>query len=202
MIQPIRTAYCTTREAAELLGISLRTAQQWSESGLLEAWKTAGGHRRISRASVQKLIGGETRKTQTETGLADYVDRLKVLVIEDDTFLLKLYNTMITRWNLPLDVIMAGNGVDGLIRIGRDAPDVLITDLGMPDLDGFKLLHSLVATSYCRGMEIIVVSGRDHADIEARGGLPLGIPIFPKPIPFDELRKVIVGVLERRAAYL
>jgi excisionase family DNA binding protein len=202
MIQPPRTAYCTTREAADLLGISLRTAQQWSESGLLEAWKTEGGHRRISRASVQKLIRGDTMKAQAETAPADSFERLKVLVIEDDSFLLKLYKTMIARWNLPLDLIMAGNGVDGLICIGRDAPDVLITDLGMPGLDGFKLIHSLASTSYGGGMEIIVVSGRDHADIVACGGLPAGTRVFPKPVPFDELRKVIVGMLERRAAYL
>lgn len=202
MIQPPLSAYCTTREAAKLLGVSVRTAQQWSESGLLEAWKTEGGHRRISRVSVQQLLAGETKREPGETAPAGDAERLKVLVVEDDSFLLKLYKTVIAKWNLSLDVITASNGVDGLIRIGRDAPDVLITDLAMPGLDGFKLIHSLSATSYREGMEIIVVSGLDPADIDARGGLPKGIPVFPKPVPFDQLRKIIVGMLERRAAYL
>ena len=52
MNQSTQSAYCTTREAAELLGVSLTTAQLWVESGLLEAWKTEGGHRRIHRTSV------------------------------------------------------------------------------------------------------------------------------------------------------
>ena len=127
---------------------------------------------------------------------------MKVLVVEDDSLLLKLYKTVIGNWNLPIDTITAGNGVDGLIRVGRDAPDLMITDLGMPDLDGFQMIHRLAATSYREGMDIVVVSGLDPADIEARGGLPKGIRIFSKPVPFDQLRAICAGMLERRAAYL
>ena len=46
---------CTTRQAAEALGVALRTAQLWTESGRLRAWKTEGGHRRILVASVKEL---------------------------------------------------------------------------------------------------------------------------------------------------
>mgnify|MGYP000630290012 CR=1 FL=1 len=45
-------SFLTTREAAQVLGVSLRTTQLWVENGQLDAWKTEGGHRRISRASV------------------------------------------------------------------------------------------------------------------------------------------------------
>lgn len=47
---------CSTREVAQLLGVSLRTIQLWVDSGILEAWKTAGGHRRITRESVIRLL--------------------------------------------------------------------------------------------------------------------------------------------------
>ncbi|MGE5467624.1 MAG: EAL domain-containing protein [Ignavibacteria bacterium] len=49
---------CSTREAAELLGVSLRTVQLWVDSGILKAWKTAGGHRRISLESVRQAKEG------------------------------------------------------------------------------------------------------------------------------------------------
>jgi len=51
---------CTTREAAELLGVSLRTVQLWVDSGVLQAWKTAGGHRRVSRQSIDALRNGQS----------------------------------------------------------------------------------------------------------------------------------------------
>lgn len=46
----------TTAKAAELLGVSTRTAQLWVESGQLPSWKTPGGHRRIPRQAVLDLI--------------------------------------------------------------------------------------------------------------------------------------------------
>lgn len=46
----------TTANAAELLGVSVRTAQLWVESGQLPSWKTPGGHRRIPRQAVMDLI--------------------------------------------------------------------------------------------------------------------------------------------------
>jgi excisionase family DNA binding protein len=194
-----KTVYCTTRQAAEILGVSTRTAQLWVENGLLEAWKTGGGHRRINRVSVQRLLDSEARPRAIATPRGE---RLKVLVVEDDCVLLKLYKTVIAHWNLPLDVTTASNGVDGLIRVGRDAPDVMITDLAMPCLDGFHLIRSLASTSYREGMEIIVVSGLDVADIETRGALPIGIRVFSKPVPFAELHAVFTEILQRRAAYL
>ncbi|UZE46719.1 excisionase family DNA-binding protein [Rhodopseudomonas sp. P2A-2r] len=42
----------TTAEAAQMLGISTRTAQLWVETGQLSSWKTPGGHRRIPRQAV------------------------------------------------------------------------------------------------------------------------------------------------------
>ena len=48
--------FITTREAARRLGVSLRTAQLWTENGLLDAWKTEGGHRRIRAESVDRVM--------------------------------------------------------------------------------------------------------------------------------------------------
>lgn len=200
----LQTAYCTTREAAEILGVSLRTAQLWAEQGLLEAWKTDGGHRRISRASVVRLIEGSVvrnmaNRPETTPGVA--LDPLKVLIVEDDCLLIKLYKTVIASWNLPVDTITAGNGIDALIRIGRDAPDLMITDLRMPGMDGFQLIRNLATSSFREGLEFIVVTGLDESVIQERGGLPADIRVFPKPVPFTLLRDVFDKLLERRAAY-
>jgi excisionase family DNA binding protein len=46
----------TTREAGKLLGIAVSTAQQWIENGLLPAWKTPGGHRRVRLSDVTALL--------------------------------------------------------------------------------------------------------------------------------------------------
>ena len=46
----------TTREAGKLLGVAVSTTQQWIENGLLPAWKTPGGHRRVRLSDVSALL--------------------------------------------------------------------------------------------------------------------------------------------------
>ncbi|MBU1364195.1 MAG: response regulator [Gammaproteobacteria bacterium] len=195
-------SYLTTREAAKSLGISLRTAQLWVENGQLDAWKTDGGHRRISRASVQRLLDGAPPAAMTDIFVPPSPERIRVLVVEDDSILLKLYKTVIASWNLPIDVITAGNGIDGLIRVGKDAPDLMITDLSMPGMDGIQLIRLLAASSFREGLEIVVVSGLDKPQIDALGGLPADIRLFSKPVPFVQLKAIVSNIVERRAAYL
>lgn len=197
--------FCTTREAAEVLGVSLRTAQLWVDSGILQAWKTEGGHRRISVDSVEKLMrtGGSAKSENgngTKTGVPVDLTRLKVLVVEDDNTLIKLYRTYIGSWNLPLQVSTAMNGYEALILIGREQPDLMIADLSMPGMDGFQMIRTLAGSSFREGMEIVVVTGMEDEAIAAQGGLPEEIKVFHKPIPFVELRAMVEAMMAERAA--
>jgi excisionase family DNA binding protein len=188
------TDFCTTREAARILGISVRTAQLWVENGTLEAWKTEGGHRRINLASVQRLRQPE----QPAAASPQATQRMNILVVEDDNLLIRLYKSHIESWGLPLTVATAHNGIEGLILVGRLSPDLLITDLNMPELDGFGMLRTLTRTTYREGMEIVVVTGMEPTEIEAAGGLPEDIKVFHKPVHFAELRALCEQLLARR----
>lgn len=183
----------STRDAAERLGVALRTVQLWVESGVLPAWKTAGGHRRIARAAVDKLFD-ERRRAIGQPSPADDASsgRFKVLVVEDEPDLLRLFSMVIEGWDLPLDVLTATNGFEALVRIGECHPDLLITDLNMPGMDGFRMIRSL--HSFKReneGPEIIVVTALGVQDIEDRGGLPPGVQLFTKPVPFSALEQIV-----------
>jgi excisionase family DNA binding protein len=124
----------STREAAERLGVALRTVQLWVESGVLPAWKTAGDHRRISRVAVERLI--EQRRTalagDPATPQPGGEPRLRLMLVEDEPAQLKLFSMMVAGWDLPIDLAVAGDGFEALLRMGRDCPDLLITDLNMP----------------------------------------------------------------------
>ncbi len=181
---------CTTREAARRLGVSLRTVQLWTESGVLDAWKTAGGHRRVLLTAVEKLIAQRLPAARVASATKSAV---KVLVVEDEPTLLKLYRMNIESFPFPVTLETAGNGYEGLIRIGEMRPDVLITDLMMPGIDGFRMLRTLASRSDFARMQVIVVSGLHPRDVEDRGGLPEGVALLGKPIPFDRLEKLIAA---------
>lgn len=183
----------TTREAARRLGVSLRTVQLWVESGTLPAWKTMGGHRRISREAVDRLV----REQELSLEVEPEDQRLKILVVEDEESLRKLYEHRLGSWDLPLDVLTAVNGYEALLMIGEKRPDLLIADLSMPGMDGLRMIRTLKSATEFRDLEIVVVTALDDTEIEQRGGLPEGVRVFRKPIPFAELES-IVRVTRRR----
>lgn len=198
----ITKTFCTTREAAVLLGVSLTTAQNWVESGLLEAWKTDGGHRRISRDSVNKLLIDSSARRSVEhswgRGRVDRQDKLHILVVEDQLSLLRLYQIRLSVWSMAPTVDIARDGIEGLVKIGLKCPDLLITDLQMPHLDGFQMVRTLRTMPACEAMEIVVVSGISEADIAEAGGLPPGVNAFPKPVPFGRLEEIAQRVHDQK----
>lgn len=130
---PIERAFCTTRQAAGLLGVSVGTVQLWSESGVLQAWKTAGGHRRVLRDSVDQLLRKSPARAAPPAAapaasvpVAAVPRRPLVMVVEDDLNLCRLYEARISRWPLAPEVMCFGNAVLSLLRMGTHRPDMLI----------------------------------------------------------------------------
>jgi len=193
--------YCSTKEAAAVLGVSHRTVQLWVESGTLQAWRTAGGHRRITLESVNRLVEGRriaiaAHAPPPAAPVTSASSTRRVLVVDDDPLMLRLYELEMAGWGMDLNVVKANNGFEALIRIGEERPDLLVSDLNMPGMDGFRMIRTLREDSGSAGMSMIVVSGLDRATIKAMG-LPADIPVFPKPVPFGELRAAVEHGLAR-----
>lgn len=193
-----RTEYLTTREAAAILGVALRTVQLWVESGALRAWKTAGGHRRITRESVDKLLTQQTSAMSDVAAPAKSTEPFRILVVDDDTVIREIMVTVIRSWNLPITVSSAEDGFAALLCIGETRPDLLLTDLVMPGMDGYRMIRHLRARPEARLIDVIVISGHDTDDIVSSGQLPVDIPVLSKPVPFDKLHSM---VLQRIAAH-
>jgi len=177
----------TTREAARRLGVSLRTVQLWVESGALPAWKTAGGHRRIARDAVERLVREQGRALDGDSREGHF----RILVVEDEESLRKLYEVKLGGWDLPLEILTASNGYEALLIIGEKRPDLLVADLSMPAMDGFRMIRTLKSSDDYRNLEIVVVTALDTTEIEDRGGLPENVRVFRKPIPFADLEAVV-----------
>jgi excisionase family DNA binding protein len=195
----VEKAFCTTRDAATLLGVSVGTVQLWVETGLLQAWKTAGGHRRVMRDSVERLLRKQppTQKTGESKAPASSPRRLSVLVVEDDPALLRLYEVNMSRWPMAPEVMGIDNAFAALLLMGRGGPDLLITDLHMPEMDGFGMLRVLHKAPEMANTTIVVVSGLDATEIAERGGVPEGIEVLPKPIPFARLLSIATGIVNQ-----
>ena len=175
--------YFTSREAAALLDVAVSTIQLWTNNGLLRAWTTPGGHRRIARSSVEEML---SRKRLVSVNPPTRKP-LTVIVVEDDASQRRLYEKQFLSSHLNVQLETADDGYQGLIKIGQVLPDVIITDLMMPNIDGFQMIRALKELQELKQSLIIVVSGLTENEIMEKGELPEGVHVFTKPIRFESL---------------
>ncbi|MBF5039756.1 response regulator [Methylophilus sp. 13] len=181
----------STKDASKLLDLSVATVQKLVENGLLEAWKTKGGHRRILKSSIINYASSINK-----TDLASAA-KLSVLIVEDNQELARLYALKIAEWQLDIELEIVNSGIEGLIQLVKSVPDILITDLKMQGIDGFQLLSILKDDYSLQSINIIVATGLTPAQIE--GKIPdSGITVLHKPINFEFLHGYFVAQISNK----
>jgi signal transduction histidine kinase len=121
----------------------------------------------------------------------------RILVIEDDR---AIRATLIDLLEFNgCTVTSANNGADGLALARRERPDVILTDVSMPQLDGFELIKALRADEQTRPIPIIVISASIDPE-RMRRGMDLGAEDFiVKPFTEDQVLSSIHARLEKKA---
>ncbi|MCI7768522.1 MAG: response regulator transcription factor [Oscillospiraceae bacterium] len=106
----------------------------------------------------------------------------KILIIEDERHICNFLGAVLTANNY--EVLMAGTGEYGRAVINSHCPDLVILDLGLPDIDGKEVIESVRKWS---SMPIIVVSAR-NTEIDKVAALELGADDYiTKPFGTQEL---------------
>lgn len=167
----------STVYVAKRLGVSLPTVQRWVDSGRLKAWKTMGGHRRVDAESAEELF-----RQQAEGQPAADATPLSVVIVDDSADDRDLLTALLESQQADARITMAANGYEGLLLIGQIQPDLVITDLDMPKLDGFELVTRLLAHASIKPPAVIVVTSFTAAQVAQRGELPAQVQLLQKPL--------------------
>lgn len=193
--------WMSTREAAELLGVSQRTIQNWVDDGKLQASLTVGGHRRLNPRDVQNFLqnshfpnvhaNAPVLSQDTPAMASPEKEMLRVLVVEDDCTILRLCELRFAQYSVPHHLYLASNGYQGLFMAGRHLPHLIFTDLKMPHLDGLQMIREIIKLPEMQQTRIVVVTGIETREIMKMGSLPEGVMVLPKPIPFNTVETIM-----------
>lgn len=123
----------------------------------------------------------------------------KILVIEDEK---NIRNRIVDTLELaeePYEIFTAQHGREGLDIALREIPDLIISDVMMPEMDGYAVLKALRAEETTATIPFIFLSAK--ADVaHIREGMNLGADDYlPKPFSIDELLSVVATRLQRQA---
>ena len=127
--------------------------------------------------------------------------RPRILVVDDEADLVA-----VLRFGLQVEgfeVIEAGDGEEGLRRAREDKPELMVLDLMLPKLDGYKVCRALKFDERYRNMPIFILSARS-GEADRKLALEMGADAFvTKPYEIHDLVAKIrerLGLGSRKAA--
>ncbi|HEX7345817.1 MAG TPA: response regulator transcription factor [Candidatus Limnocylindrales bacterium] len=121
---------------------------------------------------------------------------MRILVVDDEPDVIESIRIGFELQWREIDVIGAGRGEEALDRIEQDAPDIVLLDIGLPDIDGFEVVRRIREFS---DVPVVMLTARDDAMDKVKG-LELGADDYiTKPFNHLELMARVKAVLRRLA---
>ncbi len=176
--------YFTSHQVGDILQVNPSSVVKWINDGILNAFRTPGGHRRVSASELIRFARHHGMPVPTE--LRDLA-LTKVLVVDDEPRFLGALQKAFKPYAEEITLQTCENGIDALMATGAFKPDVLILDVRMPGLDGFKVLERIRAYPETSHTTVIVMSGQmDEATVERCKKLG-ATTCLSKPVKIPEL---------------
>ncbi|MFT5083500.1 MAG: excisionase family DNA binding protein [Lentisphaeria bacterium] len=150
--ETIQKDYLTPKETADMLRVSPITIRVWAQKGFLAASTTVGGHRRFERDEVERFARDKGIELVRNTAV-------RALIVDDDDDHRELVVDVIMEF-LP-DVVLetAKDGFEAGQKIGTFRPTVVILDLMMPGVDGFKVCRTIKQSEATAHVRVIGMTG-------------------------------------------
>jgi signal transduction histidine kinase/CheY-like chemotaxis protein len=124
-------------------------------------WTT---ERAIGAGALGHLVKPVTRADLEEVIQAVGKTARRVLVVDDDPDVLKLFSRMLRACDSTLEIVTASSGEQALDELRRTHPDLMLLDIVMPDIDGWMVLELMGQDKTMGDVSTFLVSAQDPAD--------------------------------------
>lgn len=119
----------------------------------------------------------------------------RLLVVDDDPGLLLAVSDTLRAEGY--DVATARRGADALVRVAETLPDLIISDIRMPGMDGYQLVRNLRSNARTRLVPIVFLTAKDETADRIQG-FRTGVDAYiTKPFESEELAAIVAAILHR-----
>lgn len=121
-------------------------------------------------------------------------ERRKILLVDDEEDIQKVIGRRLDKAGF--EVLVASSGAEAITTTEKELPDLVLLDIGLPDMDGIEVCKRIKKHEFISGVPIIFFSARDKVDEKIKG-LRQGVHDYiTKPIDHRELLARIEAVLK------
>lgn len=150
----------TTYEVSQFCSVDLSTVINWIEQGKLVAYRTPGGHRRVMREDLVHFL--KEYRMPIPAGLAKKGRR--ILIVDDERAVVDLIVRAIEKLNRKCDIDTAFDGFEAGRKVITFEPDLVILDLMLPGIDGFKVCKNIRSSKKTKHIKVLAITGFDSPE--------------------------------------
>lgn len=165
------------------------------EQAIVKPWSLNDAYSEMSERNASRLMAmDENNPADTEKAAVDESKPL-LMVVEDNPDIVEYMSVLLEG---KYRIIKAYDGYDALQKAGLQLPDVIITDLMMPGMDGYELCHNLRQSQVLSDVPIIIVSARSEDKERQKLQGDRADAYMQKPFNPKALEQSIVDLLQKR----
>ena len=188
----------TTHDAARILGIHPFTVGRWIDQGLLKAFRTAGGHRRVRGPDLRRYLLEHEMPVPPELDSAGGA-RLKLLVVDDEQLAINALKRAFKPLAAEVELTMTTSPVEALLLLSELRPDGMLIDINMPDLDGFEVCRRVKAFKSLQDVKLVAMTAMYRSDVIGSALRSGAVACLEKPVDPKEVLSLIGGVQSAEA---
>ncbi len=151
----------------------------------------------LSRESWEEIIRTAKQHFSTDSfypGSSPKPKR-KILIVEDQPLISNMLKMRLEAFGY--EVSTAGDGEEGVQKAYQERPELIILDIMLPRIDGYKVCQMLKSDPQYQEIPIILLSGRTPQEIEEVGKRVGANAFFSKPFEAEELLKTIKELIQK-----
>jgi len=186
----------TTHDVSRMLHVDASTVSKWIDKGILLAYRTPGGHRRVRSTDLRTFLVAHQMPLPEELGTGT----VHLIVIDDEKQVLEGLRRALKPFSSQVQLTLTTSGVEGLLMVSEQKPHGLLVDLTMPDLDGLEVCRAIRARKSLEGVRIITMTGRHSPDTVQQSLKAGAAACIAKPLDVQqilELFRVPIGLSVR-----
>lgn len=184
-----------TTDISRICGVTTQTVQSWIDRGVLRAFRTPGGHRRVKREDFVEFL----HKFQFPAASRAPAANQRVLIADDDADLRDAIQSLVAKATPQAQIVACSTGAEALIQMGLSRPDVAILDIFMPGLSGVEIMEKIARTPEFKHTRVIIITGHKNKTPEARLK-ELGVAaVVYKPFAAADLKQALEAALQSAA---
>ena len=173
----------TTHDISRLLQVDPSTVSKWIDRGILMAFRTPGGHRRVRSADLRTFLVAHQMPVPEELGSGV----VKLLMVDDEKQVLDALKRSFKPFSSQVEVQATSSGVEALLLVSEQKPHGMLIDLNMPDIDGLEVCRRIRARKQMEGVRLITMTSLHSPEVVQASKEAGAIACLPKPVDVQQV---------------